>query len=113
MYKFYLLSSAWTVIFSSACNWECKSTFTLNLPNFFISWFSWIIEGSISTFFCFLIASHISDGFTDLHTLSYQEILAGRGFGLEENRVAIETVSHIRSASPIGPKGDYHPFIDK
>ena len=54
-----------------------------------------------------------SDGFTDLHTLSYQEILAGRGFGLEENRVAIETVSHIRSASPIGPKGDYHPFIDK
>ena len=54
-----------------------------------------------------------SDGFTNLHTLSYQEILAGRGFGLEENRVAIETVSHIRSASPIGPKGDYHPFIDK
>ena len=54
-----------------------------------------------------------SDGFTDLHTLSYQEILAGRGFGLEENRVAIETVSHIRSASPIGPKGDYHPFIEK
>tara|TARA_B100001248_G_C27397648_1_gene466852 strand:+ start:3399 stop:4337 length:939 start_codon:yes stop_codon:yes gene_type:complete len=54
-----------------------------------------------------------SDGFTDLHTLSYQEILAGRGFGLEENRVAIETVSHIRSASPIGLKGDYHPFIDK
>ena len=54
-----------------------------------------------------------SDGFTDLHTLSYQEILAGRGFGLEENRVAIETVSHIRSTSPIGPKGDYHPFIDK
>lgn len=54
-----------------------------------------------------------SDGFTNLHTLSYQEILAGRGFGLEENRVAIETVSHIRSASPIGLKGDYHPFIDK
>ena len=54
-----------------------------------------------------------SDGFTDLHTLSYQEILAGRGFGLEENRVAIETVSHIRSASPIGLKGDYHPFIEK
>lgn len=54
-----------------------------------------------------------SDGFTDLHTLSYQEILAGRGFGLEENRVAIETVSHIRSASPIGLKGDYHPFLEK
>jgi UDP-N-acetyl-2-amino-2-deoxyglucuronate dehydrogenase len=52
-----------------------------------------------------------SDGFTDLHQRSYEEILAGRGFGLEENRTAIETVSSIRSATPIGPKGDYHPFL--
>lgn len=52
-----------------------------------------------------------SDGFTDLHERSYAEILAGRGFGLEENRTAIETVSSIRSATPIGPKGDYHPFL--
>ena len=34
-----------------------------------------------------------SDGFTDLHTRSYEKILAGHGFGLEDNRVAIETVS--------------------
>lgn len=52
-----------------------------------------------------------SDGFTDLHERSYEEILAGRGFGLEENRTAIETVASIRSATPIGPKGDYHPFL--
>jgi UDP-N-acetyl-2-amino-2-deoxyglucuronate dehydrogenase len=52
-----------------------------------------------------------SGGFTDLHTRSYEEILAGRGFGLEENRVAIETVADIRNASPIGPTGDYHPFL--
>ena len=52
-----------------------------------------------------------SDGFTDLHERSYEEILAGRGFGLEENRTAIETVSSIRSAAPLGPKGDYHPFL--
>lgn len=53
-----------------------------------------------------------SDGFTDLHTVSYREILAGRGFGLEENRVAIETVSQIRSA-PISPlSGEYHPFVN-
>jgi len=52
-----------------------------------------------------------SGGFADLHTLSYQRILAGEGFGLEENRVAIETVSAIRNASPIGVKGDYHPFL--
>lgn len=52
-----------------------------------------------------------SDGFTDLHERSYEEILAGRGFGLEENRTAIETVSSIRSAAPLGLKGDYHPFL--
>jgi len=52
-----------------------------------------------------------SGGFTDLHTRSYEEILAGRGFGLEENRVAIETVSHIRNATPAGLTGDYHPFL--
>jgi UDP-N-acetyl-2-amino-2-deoxyglucuronate dehydrogenase len=52
-----------------------------------------------------------SDGFTDLHERTYEEILAGRGFGLEDNRTAIETVSSIRSATPLGPKGDYHPFV--
>jgi UDP-N-acetyl-2-amino-2-deoxyglucuronate dehydrogenase len=52
-----------------------------------------------------------SGGFTDLHTRSYEEILAGRGFGLEENRVAIEAVSAIRTASPVGLTGSYHPFL--
>lgn len=51
-----------------------------------------------------------SDGFTDLHTTSYREILAGRGFGLDENRVAIETVAHIRSA-PVITSGEIHPFV--
>jgi len=52
-----------------------------------------------------------SGGFTDLHTRSYEEILAGRGFGLEENRVAIETVAHIRGAALTPLIGDYHPFL--
>lgn len=51
-----------------------------------------------------------SDGFTDLHTRSYEEIIAGRGFGLEENRVAIETVAHIRNTPPIAT-GEMHPFL--
>lgn len=51
-----------------------------------------------------------SDGFTDLHTRTYEEILAGRGFGLEDNRVAIETVAHIRNAE-ITHGGERHPFI--
>jgi UDP-N-acetyl-2-amino-2-deoxyglucuronate dehydrogenase len=51
-----------------------------------------------------------SGGFTDLHTLSYQEIIKGNGFGLEETKKSIEIVYNIRNASPIGLKGDYHPF---
>lgn len=54
-----------------------------------------------------------SGGFTDLHTRSYQEILAGRGFGLEENRVAISTVATIRHAAVAPLGGDYHPFLKK
>jgi UDP-N-acetyl-2-amino-2-deoxyglucuronate dehydrogenase len=54
-----------------------------------------------------------SAGFTDLHTRSYEEILAGRGFGLEDNRVAIETVSNIRTAELTSLSGDYHPFVRK
>lgn len=51
-----------------------------------------------------------SNGFTELHTKSYQEILAGRGFRISEARNCIEIVSNIRNATPIGLKGDYHPL---
>lgn len=51
-----------------------------------------------------------SGGFTDLHTLSYQEILAGRGYGLEDVRASIEVVSAFRSA-PLVPSGERHPFV--
>lgn len=54
-----------------------------------------------------------SDGFTDLHTRVYEDILAGKGFDIEENRVAIETVSSIRVQQPLGILGDYHPFLKK
>ncbi len=37
-----------------------------------------------------------SDGFTDLHTKSYAEILAGRGFGIGAARAAIELAHNIR-----------------
>ena len=52
-----------------------------------------------------------SGGFTDLHTASYQGILAGQGFGLDVVRPSIEVVSRIRSA-PIEPgRGERHPDI--
>ncbi|UIP27231.1 Gfo/Idh/MocA family protein [Photobacterium sp. TLY01] len=54
-----------------------------------------------------------SGGFTDLHTQSYQNILAGNGFGVDENRVAIETVEKIR-VMPIVDAGDKaHPLLNK
>lgn len=37
-----------------------------------------------------------SDGFTDLHTESYREILAGRGFGTEDVRPSIELAERLR-----------------
>jgi len=51
-----------------------------------------------------------SEGFGDLHTLSYQEIIAGGGFGLQDALPAVEMVHDIRNATPIGLKGDYHPL---
>jgi UDP-N-acetyl-2-amino-2-deoxyglucuronate dehydrogenase len=52
-----------------------------------------------------------SEGFTDLHTLSYREILAGRGFGAGESRQAIEAVAGIRGTPPHVPLADAHPAL--
>jgi UDP-N-acetyl-2-amino-2-deoxyglucuronate dehydrogenase len=51
-----------------------------------------------------------SDGFTDLHTKSYENIFAGKGFGIKEVEKTVELVYKIRNANPIGLKGNYHPF---
>lgn len=53
-----------------------------------------------------------SDGFTDLHTRSYEEILAGRGFGLNEVRSSVEIVSAFRQASLTPRAGERHPFAE-
>jgi UDP-N-acetyl-2-amino-2-deoxyglucuronate dehydrogenase len=51
-----------------------------------------------------------SDGFTELHTNSYKDILSGGGFKIDASKQAIEIVHDIRTKNPIGLKGDYHPF---
>ena len=51
-----------------------------------------------------------SGGFKDLHTRSYEEILRGNGFGLDDAVGSIDIVSQIRNIEPLGLKGDYHPF---
>ena len=55
-----------------------------------------------------------SEGFTDLHTISYQEILAGRGYGIEDARHCVETVDTIRSATTVSAAGsEGHPLLDR
>jgi len=54
-----------------------------------------------------------SGGFTELHTLSYKDVLSGGGFRISEARNAIELVHKIRTMKPVGLKGEYHPFAKK
>jgi UDP-N-acetyl-2-amino-2-deoxyglucuronate dehydrogenase len=54
-----------------------------------------------------------SDGFTDLHTTSYQQIINGNGFGLKEAYTSIQTVYEIRNQTPAPLQGDYHPLAKK
>lgn len=53
-----------------------------------------------------------SEGFTELHKVSYEEILAGRGYGLDDARHCIETVNVIRTAQVVTPRdGQGHPVL--
>jgi len=52
-----------------------------------------------------------SAGFTELHTKSYEEILVGKGFGLEACRKSIEIVHEIRN-SAISTSKNRHPFLE-
>lgn len=54
-----------------------------------------------------------SGGFTDLHTQSYDNILAGNGYGIEENRTAIRTVSEMRAAAITENPAYPHPLLSK
>jgi UDP-N-acetyl-2-amino-2-deoxyglucuronate dehydrogenase len=54
-----------------------------------------------------------SDGFTNLHTESYQQIFIGQGFHIKDCSNAVELVHQIRLQQPQGLKGDYHPYAEK
>ena len=54
-----------------------------------------------------------SGGFTELHTKSYQDILKGNGFGLEDARQSIEIVHAIRNSElSEREEGKFHPFVE-
>ncbi len=52
-----------------------------------------------------------SEGFTDLHVVSYREIMAGRGFRLDTVRPSIETVAAIRTKPIEQDHALAHPFL--
>jgi UDP-N-acetyl-2-amino-2-deoxyglucuronate dehydrogenase len=54
-----------------------------------------------------------SEGFTDLHTRSYEEIVAGRGFALDEVRPSIDIVSAFRKADIELNRGERHPAVQR
>jgi len=52
-----------------------------------------------------------SGGFTDLHTVVYEQTLAGKGFGLDDARPSIELAYKIRN-TPLSPVDVLaHPFL--
>ena len=54
-----------------------------------------------------------TEGFADLHTRVYEEILAGRGFGIDDARPSINLAHRIRTAA-LSPRDDgVHPFLAK
>lgn len=54
-----------------------------------------------------------SGGFTDLHTESYNQILLGNGFSLEEARKSIQIVSQIRKQNEVQNPEKFHSFLKK
>lgn len=52
-----------------------------------------------------------SEGFTDLHTAVYREVLEGRGHGIETARASVELAAAIRRAEVERPGDDAHPLL--
>ena len=52
-----------------------------------------------------------SEGFTDLHTRVYEQVLAGRGFGIDDARPSIDVTSAIRQAALRTHSDRQHPKV--
>ena len=101
---------------------ETKASGYLELKNARVRWFLSIDENDLPkeiqakgqrTYRSILVNNEeieFSGGFTELHTKSYERILAGNGFGLESARKSIDIVHHLRNAE-IKSTGEFHPFI--
>jgi UDP-N-acetyl-2-amino-2-deoxyglucuronate dehydrogenase len=95
----------------------------LQLKNARVRWFLSInsqhlpleaIEKKKSTFRSITVDGEeveFSEGFTDLHTMSYRNIIGGEGFGLADARQSILIVEGIRNRKPDGIMGEVHPLV--
>ncbi|KMQ52117.1 UDP-2-acetamido-2-deoxy-D-glucuronic acid dehydrogenase (NAD+ cofactor) [Chitinispirillum alkaliphilum] len=54
-----------------------------------------------------------SNGFEELHTVVYKDILAGRGFSPCDARASIELTHNIRNSFPTGLNSISHPFLER
>lgn len=55
-----------------------------------------------------------SEGFADLHTVVYRDILEGRGYGMEDAKAAINLVYELRNSIPVLSNGNHvHPYVEK
>jgi UDP-N-acetyl-2-amino-2-deoxyglucuronate dehydrogenase len=54
-----------------------------------------------------------SEGFTDLHTRVYEQVLAGNSFGVEDARPSIELVYDIRHAEAVANPLRLHPILTR
>jgi UDP-N-acetyl-2-amino-2-deoxyglucuronate dehydrogenase len=52
-----------------------------------------------------------SEGFTDLHTRVYEQVLAGSGYGIDDARPSIELTSSIRQARVKESAANVHPKV--
>lgn len=52
-----------------------------------------------------------SDGFPDLHTAVYQDILAGGGYSIDDVRPSIQLAYDIRTAQAVPATANAHPFL--
>ena len=104
---------------------ECKAAGYLEYENARVRWFLSIdandlpesVKGKKPTFrsiTCDGAEIEFSEGFTDLHTVSYQSILDGKGYGIEDARHCVETVETIRTLALSRPTdNEGHPFLDR
>lgn len=100
-----------------------KAAGILELENAYVSWYLSIDKNDLpekvlrenkTTFRSIQIDGNeveFSEGFTNLHTKVYEEILKGNGLGINDAKASIETVFNIRSAKISELKDFVHPFI--